>query len=73
MFKLKAPYEPKGDQITAIEELKENFIKGKKEQNLLGATATGKAFTMAHMIETLGKKTLVLAHNKNLAVNFMVS
>lgn len=67
MFKLVAPYEPKGDQITAIEELKNNFLNGLKEQILLGATGTGKTFTMAHMIQSLGKKTLVLAHNKTLA------
>lgn len=67
MFKLVAPYEPKGDQITAIEKLTENFNKGIKEQILLGATGTGKTFTMANMIEKLGKKTLVLAHNKTLA------
>ncbi|VEU83292.1 excinuclease ABC subunit UvrB [Acholeplasma hippikon] len=67
MFTLIAPYEPKGDQITAIEKLSENFNKGIKEQILLGATGTGKTFTMAHMIQKLGKKTLVLAHNKTLA------
>lgn len=67
MFKLVAPYEPKGDQIGAIEKLKENISKGFKEQVLLGATGTGKTFTMAHMIQSLGKKTLVLAHNKTLA------
>src|SRR5690606_4643576 len=67
MFKLVAPYEPKGDQIGAIEKLKENISKGFKEQILLGATGTGKTFTMAHMIQSLGKKTLVLAHNKTLA------
>lgn len=67
MFKLKSPYQPKGDQINAIKELKENFLNGKKEQILLGATGTGKTFTMANMIESLGKKTLVLAHNKTLA------
>ncbi|HEY8405389.1 MAG TPA: excinuclease ABC subunit UvrB [Acholeplasma sp.] len=67
MFKLVAPYEPKGDQIKAIEQLKENIQQGKREQILLGATGTGKTFTMAHVIQSLGKKTLVLAHNKTLA------
>lgn len=67
MFKLKAPYEPKGDQITAIEQLIKNFNDGLKEQILLGATGTGKTFTMANIIQEFGKKTLVLAHNKTLA------
>src|SRR5690606_36516563 len=67
MFKLVAPYEPKGDQIKAIEQLKENIQQGKREQILLGATGTGKTFTMAHVIQSLDKKTLVLAHNKTLA------
>jgi excinuclease ABC subunit B len=67
VFKLVAPYEPKGDQIKAIEQLKENIQQGKREQILLGATGTGKTFTMAHVIQSLGKKTLVLAHNKTLA------
>lgn len=71
MFKLVAPYEPKGDQITAIEELKNNFLNGLKEQILLGETGTGKTFTMAYMIETLGKKTLVQRIIKHLLVNFM--
>jgi excinuclease ABC subunit B len=67
MFKLKAPFEPKGDQISAIESLQNNFDAGIKEQVLLGATGTGKTFTIAHMIEKMGKKTLILAHNKTLA------
>ena len=56
MFKLVAPYEPKGDQIKAIEQLKENIQQGKREQILLGATGTGKTFTMAHVIQSLGKR-----------------
>lgn len=67
MFKLVASFKPSGDQPEAIEKLKENFNNGLKEQILLGATGTGKTFTMAHMIQSLGKKTLVLAHNKTLA------
>lgn len=67
MFKLVAPFEPKGDQITAIESLKDNFFKGSKRQVLRGATGTGKTFTISNIIEKFGKKTLVLAHNKTLA------
>jgi excinuclease ABC subunit B len=67
MYKLKAPFEPKGDQINAIKTLKSNFESGMKEQVLLGATGTGKTYTMAHLIENIGKKTLILAHNKTLA------
>ena len=67
MFKLKAPFKPKGDQITAIETLEKNFKKGFKHQVLRGATGTGKTFTISNIIEKIGKKTLVLAHNKTLA------
>ena len=67
MFNLKAPYTPKGDQISAIETLKNNLEKGIKEQVLLGATGTGKTFTMANIIQKIQKKTLILAPNKTLA------
>lgn len=67
MFKLNAPFEPKGDQIKAINEIEENFKEGKKEQILLGATGTGKTFTIANIIKKLGKKTLIIAPNKTLA------
>ncbi len=67
MFKLKSPYKPSGDQPEAIDKLISNFNAGHKEQILLGATGTGKTFTMANIIQKLGKKTLVLAHNKTLA------
>jgi len=67
MFNLKAPFTPKGDQIKAIEILKTNIDKGVKEQVLLGATGTGKTFTIANIIEKLQKKTLILAPNKTLA------
>jgi len=67
MFELKAPYTPKGDQIKAIEELKNNFTHGIKEQVLLGATGTGKTYTIANIIQSLQKKTLILAPNKTLA------
>jgi len=67
MFDLKAPYVPRGDQIKAIETLHNNIEKGIKQQVLLGATGTGKTFTMANIIKKLGKKTLILAPNKTLA------
>ena len=67
IFKLVAPYEPRGDQVSAIKEIKENFNNGIKEQILLGATGTGKTFTIANIIQSLGKKTLIMAPNKTLA------
>ncbi len=67
LFNLKSPYQPSGDQPEAIEKLISNFNNGQKEQILLGATGTGKTFTIANIIQSLGKKTLVLAHNKTLA------
>ncbi len=67
MFELKSPYTPKGDQIKAIDRLKENFNAGIREQVLLGATGTGKTFTIANIISSIQKKTLILAPNKTLA------
>ena len=67
MFKLVSKYTPNGDQPEAIEKLVEGIKKGKKEQVLLGATGTGKTFTIANVIESVNKPTLVLAHNKTLA------
>ena len=67
MFKIHSGYEPMGDQPKAIEELVEGLEKGKKEQVLLGATGTGKTFTIANVIQKVNKPTLVLAHNKTLA------
>lgn len=67
MFDLVTNFKPSGDQPKAIEKLIENFNDGKKEQILLGATGTGKTFTIANVIKKMGKKTLVLAHNKTLA------
>ena len=67
MFKLKSNYEPAGDQVTAIEELVKGIEEGKKNQVLLGATGTGKTFTMANVIAKVNKPTLILAHNKTLA------
>ena len=67
MFKLHSKYKPNGDQPQAIKELVEGIEKGKKHQVLLGATGTGKTFTIANVIERVGMPTLVLAHNKTLA------
>ena len=66
-FKLVAPYKPMGDQIEAIKRLLENIELGVTEQTLLGATGTGKTFTIANVIANVNKPTLVLAHNKTLA------
>ncbi len=67
MFKLVSNYKPSGDQPEAIDKLVEGINSGKKHQVLLGATGTGKTFTMANVIERTNKPTLVLAHNKTLA------
>ena len=67
MFKLVSKYKPSGDQPQAIEKLVEGVKSGKKEQVLLGATGTGKTFTIANVIEKVQKPTLILAHNKTLA------
>ena len=66
-FDLQSKYDPKGDQINAIAELTEGLNNGEKYQTLLGATGTGKTFTMANIVKNVGKPTLVLAHNKTLA------
>lgn len=69
MFKLKSSFKPQGDQIEAIKKLV-NFIKNKKgtQQVLLGATGTGKTFTMANVIQQVQKSTLIIVHNKTLAM-----
>ena len=67
MFKLVSKYEPNGDQPEAIKELVEGIKEGKRDQVLLGATGTGKTFTIANVIAKTNKPTLVLAHNKTLA------
>lgn len=67
MFKLVSKYKPSGDQPEAIKELVQGIKEGRKEQVLLGATGTGKTFTIANVIEKTNKPTLVLAHNKTLA------
>lgn len=67
MFELVSKFEPSGDQPEAINELVDGINKGIKEQVLLGATGTGKTFTIANVIAKTNKPTLVLAHNKTLA------
>jgi len=67
MFELVSKYKPSGDQPKAIEKLVTGIKEGKKHQVLLGATGTGKTFTIANVIEKVQKPTLILAHNKTLA------
>lgn len=66
-FKLQAPYIPTGDQPEAIKQLVEGIHKGYRNQVMLGATGTGKTFTMANIIQELQKPALIMAHNKTLA------
>ena len=66
-YKLQAPYEPNGDQPEAIKRLVSGVNNGKEFQTLLGATGTGKTFTIANVIQQTGRPALVLAHNKTLA------
>lgn len=67
LFKIVSPFKPTGDQPTAIKELVQGLKENKKLQVLLGATGTGKTFTMANIIEQVQRPTLVLVHNKTLA------
>ena len=67
MFDLVSKFDPSGDQPEAIDELVKGVEEGKKFQVLLGATGTGKTFTIANVIQKTQKPTLVLAHNKTLA------
>ena len=67
-FELVSPYKPSGDQPQAIEKLVEGINDNKKYQVLLGATGTGKTFTIANVIAKVNKPTLVLAHNKTLVM-----
>jgi excinuclease ABC subunit B len=67
LFDLVSPHSPAGDQPRAIRELTEGLARGDKSQVLLGATGTGKTFTLAHAIANHGRPTLVLSHNKTLA------
>jgi excinuclease ABC subunit B len=66
-IKINFPYKPTGDQPKAIEQLINNINADKRHQTLLGATGTGKTFTIANVIEQTQRPTLVLAHNKTLA------
>jgi excinuclease ABC subunit B len=66
-FRIKAEFEPTGDQPVAIEKLVEGLSSGHKYQTLVGVTGSGKTFTMANVIERLQRPTLVIAHNKTLA------
>ncbi|MDQ0062079.1 excinuclease ABC subunit UvrB [Paenibacillus harenae] len=67
LFELKSDYTPQGDQPKAIAELLEGIASGKRHQTLLGATGTGKTYTIANTIAQLNRPTLVIAHNKTLA------
>lgn len=67
MFKLVSKFNPSGDQPEAIYQLVQGLKKGKRDQVLLGATGTGKTFTIANVIQEVNKPTLILAHNKTLA------
>ena len=67
MFKLESKYTPSGDQPQAIDALVKGIENNEKYQVLLGATGTGKTFTIANVIKEVNKPTLVLAHNKTLA------
>ena len=67
MFELVSKYKPSGDQPEAIHKLVDGIKNNKKHQVLLGATGTGKTFTIANVIKEINKPTLVLAHNKTLA------
>lgn len=67
LFQLQAPFQPTGDQPGAIAKLIQSLQQGHRFQTLLGATGTGKTFSVAAVIEKIGRPTLVLAHNKTLA------
>ncbi len=66
-FKLVSDFSPTGDQPKAIKKLNKGLENGLRHQTLLGATGTGKTFTMANIIQKIQKPTLILAHNKTLA------
>lgn len=66
-FVIKSDYKPAGDQPEAIKKIVEGIKEGKRHQTLLGATGTGKTFTMSNVIKEVGKPTLIMAHNKTLA------
>lgn len=66
-YELIAPFEPKGDQPKAIDRLVEQVLAGQRHQTLLGATGTGKTFTISNVVKEINRPTLVMAHNKTLA------
>lgn len=66
-FNLKSDYKPSGDQPKAIKELTEGVLRGDKYQTLLGVTGSGKTYTISHVIQSIGKPTLIMSHNKTLA------
>ncbi|APC49123.1 excinuclease ABC subunit UvrB [Virgibacillus halodenitrificans] len=66
-FELIANYEPRGDQPKAIQEIVDKILAGQRHQTLLGATGTGKTFTMSNVVKEINRPTLVIAHNKTLA------
>ena len=72
-FHLCQPFAPAGDQPDAIKALTQGFKAGKPTQVLLGATGTGKTFTMANVIANLGRPALILSHNKTLAAQLYLS
>src|SRR6058998_4418599 len=67
MFELVSPYQPAGDQPQAISKLTDGLLAGAKHQVLLGVTGSGKTFTVANVIKSFSKPTLVISHNKTLA------
>src|SRR3954454_24826715 len=67
MFELVSPYDPAGDQPQAIAKLTEGVLAGAKHQTLLGVTGSGKTFTVANVVKSINKPTLVISHNKTLA------
>jgi excinuclease ABC subunit B len=67
VFQIKSKYQPAGDQPLAIQSLIDGYHRGEDKQTLLGVTGSGKTFTMANVIQSIGKPTLVIAHNKTLA------
>src|SRR4051794_21906597 len=66
-FKLQAPYQPTGDQPQAIEELIDGVRRGDRYQTLLGATGSGKTYSVSNVIAAINKPTLIISHNKTLA------
>jgi len=66
-FRLESDFEPAGDQPEAVSALTAGLRQGEKEQTLLGVTGSGKTFTMAHVINNVGRPALIIAHNKTLA------